>query len=264
MYCQDIDDISETMEVGTNITLGNIEYEIISRIPAGSVGCVYKAKNENTLYALKEFPKGAYDTKIGTKTFTITPEQNLDLALTADQIMTFLNDENSVYFAKYHGWFETTTSYFLVSEWIDGVPIDIFTANLKDKTLIVPIIRQLFQFIFWLHKNDIIHCDLHPKNILVINFPTQIKIIDFGLSYDVDCPNSTSCNNLRFNRSIKELKFRDLNRLKVIAINLIYSPCNQPVVHDRQMMVLDLALCSIKSEFSYHEIRDDICEVLRI
>jgi serine/threonine protein kinase len=247
------------------ITLGHKEYEIISKISSQTTGCVYKAKrtDKEKYYALKEIPKGEYQTKIGIKMFTITERQNLDLALNANQIMAFLNDEGCKYVAKYHGHFETSTSHFLVSEWIEGQPIDVFTANLKDITLIRPMIKQLFQFIFKFHNRGLIHCDLHPKNILVCTGTNQIKIIDFGLSYDVNSPN-LSCNVLRFDRTAAELKFRDLNRLKAIAIGLIYAPCNHPIAHDREMAMLDLALCAIKSEYSYDTIRDDICETLHI
>jgi len=37
-----------------------------------------------------------------------------------------------------------------------------------------------------IHKKGIIHRDLNPENLVVSFDFTQIKVIDFGLAYDLD------------------------------------------------------------------------------
>ena len=64
-------------------------------------------------------------------------------------------------------------NFLIAMEYIEGKPLTIknFTNYIKE---MVEIIEQL-------HKNNIIHGDLHPKNFILSN--KKLYIIDFGLSF---------------------------------------------------------------------------------
>ncbi len=73
---------------------------------------------------------------------------------------------------------------YLVMEYIDGIPIDVFC-----RTLSVQAKLKLFLLvcdaIAYLHRNLVIHCDLKPSNILVE--PGGIpKVLDFGIARILD------------------------------------------------------------------------------
>ncbi|RIB22643.1 kinase-like domain-containing protein [Gigaspora rosea] len=62
---------------------------------------------------------------------------------------------------------------YLRSKWHEGT----FKISLRE---IIKIAKQVTPGLMILHKNNIIHCDLHPKNILINN--GDFLIADFGLS----------------------------------------------------------------------------------
>ncbi|RIB22640.1 kinase-like domain-containing protein [Gigaspora rosea] len=66
---------------------------------------------------------------------------------------------------------------YLRSKWHE----DIFEISLKK---VIKIVKQITLGLMFLHKNNIIHCDLHPKNILINN--DEFLIADFGLARKVN------------------------------------------------------------------------------
>ncbi|ELP85682.1 serine/threonine protein kinase ppk15, putative [Entamoeba invadens IP1] len=41
-------------------------------------------------------------------------------------------------------------------------------------------VKQILETLIQLHANNIIHCDLKPENVLLVDFTKQIRVIDFG------------------------------------------------------------------------------------
>ena len=66
----------------------------------------------------------------------------------------------------------------------------------------------------FLHKNEILHCDIKPKNI-IINSNGILKIIDFGISSSINYEDILISNFINSNLKIlKDLKEVDEKRVK--------------------------------------------------
>lgn len=247
------------MEIGHTLELGAGEYTVVSIASRGHFGSVYKVKSDNDkYYALKEILRGEHTVKIGFKQFKITAEENAQLVSNEHHVLLYLNKFNLPWFPRYYGLYESKTSYLLLSEWINGVPIDKVRLECTE---CIAIIKQLFECIFWLHYQGLIHGDLNPQNIIVDN-AKQIKIIDFGLScgnVSLDC---SKLSDLRYNRDFKELRIRDLIRLKAISINLISRFCRRP--YSPTISEYELELSDIKASVGYDTIRERILSLFRI
>lgn len=98
----------------------------------------------------------------------------------------------SPYVVDLHEVFETNSEIILVMEYAAGGEIfnqcvadqdDAFTE--KD---VVRLIRQILQGVLYLHRNNVVHLDLKPQNILLTSSKPlgDIRIVDFGLSRQVD------------------------------------------------------------------------------
>ena len=74
--------------------------------------------------------------------------------------------------------------FYFTQECIDGVPLDEYA---KDQSLetIQDLLIQCLEGLSFIHKADILHGDLKPSNIFVIQKDGQpiVKIIDFGISH---------------------------------------------------------------------------------
>lgn len=97
--------------------------------------------------------------------------------------------------------------YFFVLEFIEGTNLDKlmreYQLNQKhiDQNLIMKIFFGIENGLYYLHKNGIIHRDISPDNIMMMNKDNQIKITDFGLSaYYVEF--EMMPKHLKFNYSI--------------------------------------------------------------
>jgi serine/threonine protein kinase len=69
---------------------------------------------------------------------------------------------------------------FLVMEFVDGVPIDTYSANLESRERLLLFVR-VCDAVSHAHRHLIIHRDLKPSNILV-DRSGQPKLLDFGIA----------------------------------------------------------------------------------
>ncbi|MCD6503148.1 MAG: Kae1-associated kinase Bud32 [Thermoplasmata archaeon] len=70
----------------------------------------------------------------------------------------------------------------IVMEFIEGSNLKELIEGAKSTEAIAPIIRRMGELVGIMHKNDIIHGDLTPANIIVDKKSGEIFFIDFGLS----------------------------------------------------------------------------------
>ncbi len=70
---------------------------------------------------------------------------------------------------------------YLVTEFIDGAPLNQAAKKLKGKAL-WELLAQLCRALSYLHSQQVIHGDLKPDNILVDHKGDHLKLIDFGLA----------------------------------------------------------------------------------
>lgn len=142
-------------------------YEILSRIGAGGMGEVYKAK----------------DTRLGRPVAikTLLGDQNERFAREARAIAAL----NHPHICQLYD----IGPDYLVMEFIDGAP-------LKGPLAAPEAVRyavQICEALEAAHQKHIIHRDLKPANILVT--PAGIKLLDFGLAllhHDEDSPDDTT------------------------------------------------------------------------
>ncbi|XP_040186953.1 serine/threonine-protein kinase 17A-like [Rana temporaria] len=98
----------------------------------------------------------------------------------------------SPYVVDLHEVYETNNEIILVMEYAAGG--EIFNQCVADQDEaftekdVIRLICQILQGVFYLHRNNVVHLDLKPQNILLTssNPLGDIRILDFGLSRHVD------------------------------------------------------------------------------
>ncbi|XP_063281476.1 serine/threonine-protein kinase 17A-like [Pelobates fuscus] len=98
----------------------------------------------------------------------------------------------SPYVVDLHEVYETNSEIILVMEYAAGG--EIFNQCVADQDEaftekdVIRLIHQILQGISYLHRNNVVHLDLKPQNILLTssNPLGDIRIVDFGLSRQVD------------------------------------------------------------------------------
>ena len=79
---------------------------------------------------------------------------------------------------------EDVDKFYLIMEFIDGTPLDVYlntiTGPMTDEILI-PMFCNILETIAFLHQNGVIHLDIKPSNIMVLD-NHKIKILDMGIS----------------------------------------------------------------------------------
>ena len=146
-------------------------YELIGRIGEGGMAVVYKAKDRllNRFVAVKilrpEFTKDA---------------QFVDSFRKESQAAAGLQHPNivSVYDVGHEG-----NIYFIVMELIDGMPLSEYIAQKApmDYREVVRITKQVAQALSIAQKNNIIHRDIKPHNIMMTKSGIA-KLGDFGIA----------------------------------------------------------------------------------
>lgn len=79
---------------------------------------------------------------------------------------------------------ENNGRYYLIMEFIDGTPMDLYlntvTGPMSEEVL-VPMFMQVLSTVAYLHHQKILHLDIKPNNIMILN-DRSIKVIDLGIS----------------------------------------------------------------------------------
>ncbi|RIB29154.1 kinase-like domain-containing protein [Gigaspora rosea] len=147
------------------------QFNNVKDIGKGGFGLISSADYNGTKFALKNL-----NTKEATREFVnelkqlraveVHPNINQFYGITTDP-----KTENLMLVLQYAN--EGNLRQYLRSNWHDGT----FKISLRE---IIKIAKQVTLGLIILHKNNIIHCDLHPKNILINN--GNFLIADFGLA----------------------------------------------------------------------------------
>ncbi|HUI58049.1 MAG TPA: protein kinase [Bryobacteraceae bacterium] len=89
---------------------------------------------------------------------------------------------------------------FLAMEYIDGQPIDAFSAGLGVRQKIA-LFLKVCAAVSYLHRNLIVHRDLKPSNILVTGpgdgHPGEPKLLDFGIAKILDVAINSTITSMR-------------------------------------------------------------------
>jgi len=171
-------DIAETWVENLCRAVGNVEfdehYELVKEIGRGTFGKVYKAKikNTNKFLAIKILKKDKMTVK------------ELEYLLRETAILGICHHENIVSLID---TFENELHVYIIMEYIPGNNLRKFiekTSSTLCEKKAKDMVRQLSEGVNYLHELGIIHRDMKPDNILVMEKENSyiIKIIDFGLS----------------------------------------------------------------------------------
>src|SRR5262249_32119778 len=75
---------------------------------------------------------------------------------------------------------------YLVMEFIEGKPIDLYTNDLTVRQKVALFIK-VCAAISYLHRNLVVHRDLKPANILITR-EGELKLLDFGIAKMIHSP----------------------------------------------------------------------------
>ena len=148
------------------------KYEVLGIVGEGAYGIVYKCLNKETnkYVAVKKF-KETHD-KLVQKTM------KRELAM-----LQLLRHENVVEFQES---FVSKGNFFLVFEYVEKNLLEVLEESphgLSPK-LIRSLVYQMCKVVSYLHKNNMIHRDVKPENLLIDeNF--NLKLCDFGFARKV-------------------------------------------------------------------------------
>jgi len=97
------------------------------------------------------------------------------------KLLHLLNHENIVRVFTYYLYRENYVGYIFM-ELVDGYDVDEYLA--KNPEEINNVFEQIIEGFYYLEKNEILHRDIRPMNILV-NYDGTVKIIDFGFGKQI-------------------------------------------------------------------------------
>nr|XP_027202165.1 probable serine/threonine-protein kinase dyrk1 [Dermatophagoides pteronyssinus] len=154
----------------------NNKYLLIDQISVSNSAVIYIAKNiskntRNSLYCLKIF----------------VSEKSSQML---EELMLSLKVSKLKHVAEVYDYFYYNTQLCIVMPYL-GINlyefINIFNGEVSHE-LLVEIFRQVVKAILELHKNNIVHCDIKPENILidVMADKVEVNLIDFGVSYEIN------------------------------------------------------------------------------
>jgi serine/threonine-protein kinase len=152
-------------------------YKIVRRIGVGGMGEIYEATHLRLAgrYAMKVLKSDAAATPEAMARFQ--REANVTSALRHPNIV------NVVDFSTLPG-----SAPFMVMEFLDGLELAEVMKRTRPMPLprVVSTVKQIASGLTAAHENGVVHRDLKPQNVFVLQVPGQeqelVKIVDFGIS----------------------------------------------------------------------------------
>ena len=145
------------------------KYEVLCVVGEGAYGIVYKCRNKETgqFVAIKKFKE------VEDKLVQKTMKREL-------KMLQMLKHKNIVEFQEA---FIHKRNLFLVFEYVKQNLLQVLenSPDGLNPKLIRSIIFQMCKSVHYLHKNQIIHRDVKPENLLV-NENMEVKLCDFGFA----------------------------------------------------------------------------------
>lgn len=181
------------LEAGTELYQGR--YIIGEAVRNGGFGILYRAFDTKlqTLVAIKEyFPSSLVNRQPGEVKVSLNYEDEeyqleyhrgiRDFIMEARIMLKFPNDECV---CNTYTYFEENSTAYIVMEFIDGISLREYiklhrAKNISEETSL-GFMRQILSGLATIHKANVVHRDIAPDNILVLE-NGAIKIIDFGAS----------------------------------------------------------------------------------
>jgi len=146
--------------------------EIIEQIGTGGAGSVWKGVDLHTgkLVAVKTLWKNLFKDEIIRTKFIEEANRYL-----------YINHPNIV---KLRDFIAKDEAYYLVMEFIEGQTLEEYINKVTGpipEEVAFAILKEVLLAIDFAHKQDVIHLDIKPSNIM-ISVSGDIKVLDFGIS----------------------------------------------------------------------------------
>jgi predicted Ser/Thr protein kinase len=147
-------------------------YEVLGELGRGGMGVVYKAKDLKMdrvvaikLMALPPTEREAYLQRFLLEARSVAKMQHSNIVV--------------VYDYGYHG-----TDPYIAMEYVEGTPLDKLIASRAHLSLLVKVnyIIQICHALHYAHQLGIIHRDVKPANIMVLEGGQRVKLLDFGIA----------------------------------------------------------------------------------
>lgn len=153
-------------------------YQLLNEIGSGGMGRVYRALDRLTgqVVALKQVIVASYDLLFASRA-----DNTLDVRLAlAHEFKTLasLRHPNIVSVIDYG--FDAQRQPFFTMTLLEGAQTIIEAGHNQPPDVQYGLLTQLLQALLYLHRRGILHRDLKPGNVMVVN--GQVKVLDFGLS----------------------------------------------------------------------------------
>lgn len=159
-------------------------YRLIRLIGRGGMGAVYLAERKDAdvkqNLAIKLLPLGAGN----PQRERFLQERQILASLTHPNIARMLDA----------GHLENGQPY-LVMEYVDGQPIDVFARELPLRA-VISLFLKVCSAVAHLHRNLVVHRDLKPANILVTQ-DGEPKLLDFGIAKILDLAEDPTLTSFR-------------------------------------------------------------------
>lgn len=177
---------AEEKPMGAALAVGDLlgeRYRILRQLGKGGMGTVYEVERttDHQLLAAK-----VLHTAVANRT-------TLSRFAREAQIMARLNHQHLV--AIWDVDVTTTGTLYLVMELVQGQPLSQFSERLADLGWVCEVLAQIAEALSTLHKNGVVHRDLKPQNVMVVDDPQTrrpvAKLADFGISLLLDEPRSS-------------------------------------------------------------------------
>ncbi len=175
------------------ITVHN-RYRIERVLGVGGFGVTYQVTDlrEGRIAAMKEYMPNDVAYRI-SGTLEVQAKQNCLHAYEKFRNQ-FLEEAQIIYRYRghpniievYHLFRENNTAYY-VMEFINGMDMGKYTNHHGGRLswdVLQPIISQVVQALKLVHRSNMIHCDISPDNIFILD-SGQVKLIDFGAAKSV-------------------------------------------------------------------------------
>ena len=148
------------------------KYEVLGIVGEGAYGIVYKCLNKETnkYVAVKKFKE--------TQDKLVQKTKKRELAM-----LQMLHHENVVEFQES---FVSKGNFFLVFEYVEKNLLEVLEESPRGLSpkLIRSLVFQMCKAVDYLHKNNMIHRDVKPENLL-IDENLNLKLCDFGFARKV-------------------------------------------------------------------------------
>src|SRR5579871_3496818 len=150
-------------------------YQVLDQIGAGGMGVVYRALDRlnGQVVALKQVTVDAHALHFSSYR---NESQDIRLALVREfKTLASLRHPNIVSVMDYG--FDSRHQPLFTMTFLKGAQTIIEGARHQPAEVQHSLLMQLLQALFYLHRRGIVHRDIKPGNVLVVN--GQVKVLDF-------------------------------------------------------------------------------------